>query len=219
MAGLHLLPLLGACAIGSFLAGAVSSKRNNTSATLIVASALQLLGVGLIALLDAPEEDTRAQYGYQAIFGLGVGLAYGAATILTGIHSSQSEDHAAAQGAIAQARVLGGCIGIAICTVVFNSTSSNSLVDFVTPKQMADLRRTPLAVLNFEPPLQNIVRGIYARAFAEESRIMVYVCVAMFLLSFATLERKRTPLEQLTAAPRKNSRDTELSDLGSLRSV
>jgi hypothetical protein len=202
-----------------WLAGAISSKRNNTPYTLIVALVLQLLGVGLITLLDAPEQDTRAQYGYQAIFGLGVGLSYGAATILTGIHASQRDDHAAAQGAIAQARVLGGCIGISVCTVVFNHNSNRSLAGHLSAEQMAELRRMPLAVLGLEERVQGLVRTIYAAAFAEESRIMVYVCVAMFLVSFATLERSPTPLERLTTGGRKTSRDIELSDLGSMSSA
>ena len=73
MAGVHILPLLGACAVGSFLGGAFSSSAN-TSYTLVGASCLQLLGVGLMTTITGARTSEAAQYGYQAIFGLGVSL-------------------------------------------------------------------------------------------------------------------------------------------------
>lgn len=115
MAGIHLLPQLGACAFGSFLAGAISSKRNNTSITLIIASGLQLIGVGLLSTLSEVLTAIEPQYGYQTLFGLGVGLSFASVTILTSV-CSHPHDLAVAQGAIAQARVFGGAIGIAVCS-------------------------------------------------------------------------------------------------------
>jgi cyanate permease len=115
MAGLHLLPQLGACAFGSFLAGAISSKKNNTSITLIVASCLQLIGLGLMSTLSHVDTAIEAQYGYQTIFGLGIGLSFASVTILTSVRS-HIDDLAVAQGSIAQARVFGGAVGIAVCS-------------------------------------------------------------------------------------------------------
>ncbi|KAK6198441.1 Type I Iterative PKS [Pestalotiopsis sp. IQ-011] len=115
MAGIHLLPQLGACAFGSFLAGVVSSKRNNTAYTLIAASCLQLVGLILLSLLSDVDTEIYAQYGYQVIFGLGIGLSFASVTILTSVRSHQ-DDLAVAQGALAQARVFGGAIGIAVCS-------------------------------------------------------------------------------------------------------
>ena len=196
-AGLHLLPLLGSCAVGSFLAGAISSKRNHTSSTLVIASALQLIGVSLLAMLDDPESDMKASYGFQAIFGLGVGLSYGAATILTGIHASAHSDLAVAQGAVAQARVLGGCIGVAICTVVFNSHINDKLGD-MSQEALETLHKSPLLFNEFPPEARDFVRHIYASAFAQDSTIMAYVCAGMFLISLMTFETRPAPLERLT---------------------
>jgi hypothetical protein len=118
MAGIHLLPMLGACAFGSFLAGAISSKHNNTSATLAASAGLQLIGVGLLSTLSDVVTAIDAQYGYQAIFGLGIGLSFAAATILTSVRA-QSHDLAVGHGMIAQARVFGGAIGIIACSKLF----------------------------------------------------------------------------------------------------
>lgn len=127
MAGIHLLPQLGACAFGSFLAGAISKKRNNTAFTLIAASCLQLIGLGLLSTLAEVNTAIEAQYGYQTIFGLGIGLSFASVTILTSVRAHR-EDLAVAQGALAQARVLGGAIGIAICSkfVMSISTPNNA---------------------------------------------------------------------------------------------
>lgn len=47
MAFVLVLPLLGACATGSLLDGALSSRKNDMSYTLVTTACLQLLGVTL----------------------------------------------------------------------------------------------------------------------------------------------------------------------------
>lgn len=108
MAGVHLLPLLSSMAfgkilrvaittywpnivLGSFVGGAASSKKNNTSPTLIFAACLILLGCGLMSTLGGGREFYKPTYGYQVILGLGVGLTFSSSTLLTNINS-KSED-------------------------------------------------------------------------------------------------------------------------------
>lgn len=220
MAGLHILPLLGACAVGSFLGGAVSSKRNNTSFTLIVASSLQLLGVGLMSMLTGPDASVSAQYGFQVILGLGVGLSFSGATVMTNILAAEHSELASAQGAVAQARVLGGCIGLSICTVIFNSHVNRYLGDHLTSAQREELHRSPLSSLDLPLDLQDLVKNVYAGAFVEEIKIMMLICAAMVVVSVFTLERHPSPLERMTAAPKQPSSsrrgsdsDTEMNDL------
>ncbi|KAI4604318.1 hypothetical protein KJ359_000453 [Pestalotiopsis sp. 9143b] len=138
MAGIHLLPQLGACAFGSFLAGVVSSKRNNTAYTLIAASCLQLVGLIFLSLLSDVDTEIYAQYGYQVIFGLGIGLSFASVTILTSVRSHQ-DDLAVAQGALAQARVFGGAIGIAVCMIIVNTGFQSNLGETLGPKDMSAL--------------------------------------------------------------------------------
>ncbi|KAF5675241.1 multidrug transporter [Fusarium heterosporum] len=173
MAGVHILPMLGGCAIGSFLGGAISSRRNNTSLTLFGASCLQLLGVGLMSMLTEPDSHTKSQYAFQAIFGLGVGLSFSAATIMTSIHAAERSELASAQGAVAQARVLGGCIGLAVCTVIFNSHVNEYLKSNLTPIQLGSLHRSPLTSLQLPANLQDLVKDVYAGAFAQEIKVMI----------------------------------------------
>ena len=104
MAGVHLLPLLISMAFGktlsaaatlfwpnsaagSFVGGVVSSKKNNTSPTLISAGCFTLLGCGLLSTLGGGKEFYKPTYGYQVILGLGVGLTFSSVTVLTNINS------------------------------------------------------------------------------------------------------------------------------------
>ncbi|CAM1502261.1 Fc.00g042450.m01.CDS01 [Cosmosporella sp. VM-42] len=223
LAGLHILPMLGACAVGSFLGGAISSKRNNTSLTLFGASALQLLGVGLMSMLTGVGASVKAQYGFQAILGLGVGLSFSAATIMTSILAAERSELASAQGAVAQARVLGGCIGLSICTVIFNGHVNSYLGDHLSPKQLDDLHRSPLSGLHLPINLQDLVKEVYADAFVEEIRVMMLICAVMVVVSLFTLERHPAPLERLTASPKEeptfrrgSDSEAEMNDMSSV---
>lgn len=212
MAGVHILPLLGACAVGSFLGGAISSKRNNTSLTLVLASCLQLLGVGLMILVSHTGAGPQSQYGFQAIFGLGVGLSFSAATIMTNIMASEASERASAQGAVAQARVLGGCIGLSVCTVVFNDHVNEYLDGHLSDQQLDDLHRTPLTGLKLPMDMRDLVKDVYGGAFAQEIKIMVMVCAAMVFVSLFSLERHPAPLEQMTTAKKNASASRRDSD-------
>jgi MFS family permease len=224
MASLHILPLLGACATGSFFGGAISSKRNNTSITLMLASCLQLLGVGLMMLITSEKTGAAEQYAFQAIFGVGVGLSFSAATIMTNIMASASNERASAQGAVAQARVLGGCIGLSVCTVIFNAHVNKSLNNRLSAQELQNLHRTPLSALQLPPEKQMLIKGVYSEAFREEIRTMTLICVAMVFVSLFTLERHPAPLERLTqmakdepASSRGSESGTELGDTTNLQ--
>lgn len=212
MAGVHILPLLGGCALGSFLAGAVSSQQNNTSYTLIVGSCLQLLGVGLMII--APEVKRELQYLFQAIFGLGVGLCLSAATIMTNLVAPQQHERASAQGAVAQARVLGGCLGLSICTVVFNLHVNEFLEEHLSEQQLEQIHRSPLAGLQLPVDVRQAVRTVYAGAFTEEIRLMVVVCAIMVVVSLFTLEKHPLPIERLKSMPKAPSTCHRDSDCG-----
>lgn len=214
LAGVHLLPMLGACALGSFLGGAISSKRNKTSLTLIGASCLQLIGVCLMTLASGVNSSVASQYGFQAIFGLGVGLSLSAATIMTNIHASNPNERAAAQGAVAQARVLGGCVGISMCTVIFNIHVNKHLEASLTEAQLNNLHRTPLSELQLPESERRIVRQVYAGAFKEELQVMAVVCALMVIASLFTYERRPLPLERFTAPQKDDSASRRPSDSG-----
>ena len=202
----------------------MSSKRNNTSYTLIGASSLQLLGCGLM-MLGSATSNGASQYGFQVIFGLGVGLSLSAATIMTNILATEQNQKASAQGAIAQARVLGGCIGLSICTIVFNNHVNKYLSGDLTPAELEVLHRSPLSGLSLPGHLRELVKTVYRDAFAEEIKIMAIVCAVMVAASLFTIEKHPAPLEQLTTAnatkeePSSRRESDSGTELNEIRSV
>ncbi|CRK28085.1 hypothetical protein BN1723_014084 [Verticillium longisporum] len=223
-AGVHLLPMLGACALGSFASGAICSKRNFLCWILMAAASLQLMGLGLMSTLDDPDESVRQSYVYQTIFGLGTGLVFSAATILAAVKTMAYNDLAVANGAMAQARVLGGCIGIAVSTVIFNTHFNTALREQLTPQQMSDLHRSPSSATQWPDEARGAVREVYATAYSEELKVLMYVAVGTLVVSLFTYEKNPTSIhEAVAAAKERNDKhhgpETDLSDLGSLRST
>lgn len=201
MAGVHLIPMLAATSLGSIIAGALSKRKNNTSRTLVVAACLQVIGLGLLTTFDAPSSPTNPQFGYQAIFGLGVGLTFSSATILTKIQAS-GRDHAVAQGVMAQVRVLGGALGLVICNVIFN-IHLESLEAKLSPQQKAALHRSPMALMDMPEKDAGVIRDVkevFSTSFQSMVWVMFWVAVAEVVASLCTWEMNPTSLDEIDAA-------------------
>lgn len=91
MAGVYLLPLLGASAVGSYLGGAISSKRNLTSYTLIASSILQMAGCGLLSTVGNAVDIKPRQYVFEIVLGLGLGMSLSTATIMTSVQAKRGD--------------------------------------------------------------------------------------------------------------------------------
>lgn len=229
-AGLHLLPMLGATALGSVIGGVVSKKNNYTSQALIIAAGLQVVGLGLLTTFDASSSPMDAQFAYQGVFGLGVGLTFSSATILTKIHAA-GKDHAVAQGTMAQVRVLGGALGLVVCTIIFN-IYVDRLEGILSVHDMDALHRSPLAAIDMDPANKVEIQDMFSSSFNNMVWVMLYVSIAGFVTSLFTWENNPTPLDAIDEAARGNGgapgsnhkqigsrgSDTELEDLAIIRS-
>ena len=79
--------MLFASALGSTVASLASSKRNNTFYTLMLASSFLLLGSGLLSTTSTGPHLDSAIYGYQVIFGLGIGMTFSTSVIVTTVEA------------------------------------------------------------------------------------------------------------------------------------
>ncbi|OIW30531.1 MFS general substrate transporter [Coniochaeta ligniaria NRRL 30616] len=206
VAGLHLLPMLGATAFGSFAAGIINKKKNLTALTTIAGSAFQVLGLGLIYGTTSDATTISLIVGYTALYGLGVGLVFAAVTMMTTVEA-RNIDLAVAQGAVAQARVLGGCIGLTVGTLVFNQ-----LLDAI--------HRSPMAIFSMPPDLQPLVTRVYVSAFSSQMLGLLIVSIIGLVTSIGTLLSDRTPVASLLGQnlqPQKTgsarTSDMELGDI------
>ncbi|KAK3939457.1 putative multidrug resistance protein [Diplogelasinospora grovesii] len=232
-AGVHLLPMLGCCAFGSFLAGAVSKTKNLSSPTLLVGTVLQVLGISLMYSLANDQADIRPLLGFTAIYGLGVGLCFCASTIIASIEA-RNDDLAAAQGALAQARVFGGAVGLAACTIIFNAYVQRNLVSggsgpaALSDSDLDQIHRSPLAVLSLaSPEARQEVIGVYMVAFSGQMYAMIAAAALAVLASLCTYRPNAPPLSDVLAhhkdlptSAHSSAGDTELESVsGSVRSL
>ncbi|CAK7206871.1 hypothetical protein SEUCBS139899_009677 [Sporothrix eucalyptigena] len=222
--GLHLLPMLGGTSFGCLITGPLNAKKNHTSPVVVVACVLMLISVSLLATVNSTSYRSGPLYGYLAVFGIGFGLFMSAGTMLS-TAQAQLDEHAAAQGAISQLRILGGVIGLTTFTIIFNSqVESGNTTEALTPSQMDVLRRSPTALVEIWPELQQLIAGTYSAAFHEMTCILAGISTIALLISFGTLEKNPPPIHRNFNIEKdymsgRGSNDIELDDAASDRSL
>lgn len=82
LAGIHILPFLGAVAVGATLSGLALTKHNHTFYTFVLASACIVIGDGLLSTLGNSFGINPKAYGFSAIFGFGTGMTMASATLM-----------------------------------------------------------------------------------------------------------------------------------------
>ncbi|KAF1828905.1 MFS general substrate transporter [Decorospora gaudefroyi] len=196
-AGLRLLPLLLLSPVASASAGFLVSKlRIPPLFLLIVGACLQTIGVGLFSSIDSQSlEIPNDQYGYQVIMGFGFGFSLSVILMMAPLVVQQN-DMALAIGSVTQIRVLGGTIGLAICSALLNNHIQADASKFLSVQQVAALLESFSAINQLPLELQLEVRRVYATGYSQQMRVMLYFCIVC-LLSLALLvekkQRKFTP--------------------------
>ena len=200
-AGIHLLPMLCASAFGSFLGGAVSSKKNRTFYTFNVAGGLIIIGSGLLSTLGPAVPIEPKCYGFQFIIGLGVGLTFSSISLMTSLET-RFATHAVAQGIVAQARVLGGSIGIAASNAIFDVTCRERLSGILTTRQIADLQTSTQVLRTLDEAGRAAVEEAYSEAFDRSLRVCLYIGAANMVVNLLTWQRNPPPTRAQQAGRR-----------------
>ncbi|KAJ3478667.1 hypothetical protein NLG97_g8514 [Lecanicillium saksenae] len=180
--------MMGGGAFGCALGGALSLRRSNTFPVLVSASVLIALASGLLTGLPSTIHPPVRQWGLEALLGVGVGLKISSTTFLT-VLESDFEDHAIAQGVIAQMRVFGGSIGVAVSIVVLIMKIQNTLEDVLTPEQLASFYRSPLVLFSFGPAQQLLARQAFIDAFRVDMWICMGVSIASLFVALFTYQK------------------------------
>lgn len=188
MAGVHLMPLLALSATGSCIGGLFSVSKNRTYYTLVFAFVLMCLGTGLLSTIPNSRVISHLQYLYQAILGLGIGLSLSSITVMTGL-ASNYESIASVNGAVNQARVLGGSIGLSVANIILNNEISNKLTGILTPMELTDLQQSLNTAIKLAPSKQLEVVRVYASSFNSQMRICLYLSIFGFFVSHLTYKR------------------------------
>lgn len=177
IAGVALLPLLVSAAIGSMLGGLTA---NHSFPALAIANSMMALGAGLLSTLTQHHGVQAITYGFEVPLGLGMGLSISTSTLLAATQFD-SGDLAVAQGVVAQARVLGGSIGIAASSAILGSIGAKAM------------------------KLGEVVdeRSVYAQGFSKTMWVCAIVACIAVVLSAGIYQKRAGQTSQLRSEAEK----------------
>ncbi|KAI5295855.1 hypothetical protein KEM52_006698 [Ascosphaera acerosa] len=207
-AGICLLAVSAASAVGSICGVAASARSNRTFATLNVGTALVLLGVGLLFSIASSESLPARIFGFEIITGFGLGTIASASTIVIKIEADEA-DAAAAQGLISQSRLVGGNLGLAASTVLLNESITRGLKGMVSDDMLSNLQHTLLAAVDLPPAQQLVVRRVFAKSFQQNMLICMVVTAGALLLGLLTYQAEPPSLVCIASDPRFSVDETK----------
>ncbi|PYH96079.1 MFS general substrate transporter [Aspergillus ellipticus CBS 707.79] len=187
-AGIYLLAMSGASAIGSGLGGFLASKYYGAFFTLNGACGFVLLGAGLLSTIGFNPSIPGKLFGYEVLIGFGFGIIFSTSVMIVKMHS-RPKDSASAQGLVAQSRVLGGNIGLAIATVILNQHLVSDMQGTLSDSQIDDLRHSLTATRTLDPHAVEAVRASFADAFHSQMEVSMYIAAAALVAGLCTWQR------------------------------
>lgn len=90
---------------------------------------------------------------------------------------------------MAQSRIFGGAIGIAVSTIIMNKHLQAALEGVVSPAVLQALYISPFTILDYGVSTALDFRTSYISAFREDMRIAMYVSVVAFIASLCSWQR------------------------------
>ncbi|PWY68668.1 MFS general substrate transporter [Aspergillus heteromorphus CBS 117.55] len=187
-AGIYLLAMSGASAIGSGLGGFLARRTWSGFFTLNAGCGFVLLGAGLLYTVGFSHFVPGRLFGYEVLIGFGFGIIFSSSVMIVKMHA-RPEDSAPAQGLVAQSRVLGGNIGLAIATVILNQHLVSDLQGILSDSQLNDLRHSLTAIRSLDPHDVEAVRASFADAFHSQMEVSMFVAAAALLAALCTWKR------------------------------
>lgn len=165
-------------------------------------NSLLLVGCGLFSITPDSFDVPHILYASQVIAGFGAGITFTVTTFLISLNAD-FEDHALGQGLIAQGRVIGGTLGVAMGSALFGNHIAG-LAGVLTPAEITTLARNPGFASTLEPVQQVAVRQAFAASFNQSLRICTYVAAVSLFISLFVWQRHppsiQTRKKQLEAA-------------------
>jgi hypothetical protein len=104
---------------------------------------------------------------------------------------------AVSQGGITQVRVLGGLVGLAICTAVAFDLVKSELSSKLSAAQLKSLLQSSYSIAQFSPAQQDATRRVYGDAFNLQMKIVMGFTIASLCISLFTFRRNPRSLEEV----------------------
>ncbi|KAI0861409.1 MFS multidrug transporter-like protein [Xylaria cubensis] len=190
-AGVRVIPFTLAAPFGSVLAPIVCKVGKVPPIYLVIFAAIvQVIGFSLISTLPYSKTPIAAQYGYEIIAGFGCGINITLLILMTPF-SVQARDKAVALGTITQFRVMGGAIGLAIVTAVFNSLVRSQLGEQISSTDLSTLLTSPATITTFPPDVQETIRVTFADGYALQAKVLAGLAAGQIPASLLMWQAKQ----------------------------
>jgi hypothetical protein len=99
------------------------------------------------------------------------------------------------QGALGQARILGGTIGLSMATIIFNHNIATDLPGILTPTQLTSLHQSITTIFDLEPQQQFKVAEAFADSFNKQMRVCMYLSAAAVIVALFTWQKNPVGIE------------------------
>ena len=93
------------------------------------------------------------------------------------------------QGALGQARILGGTIGLSVATIIFNHNIATDLPGILSPTQLTNLQQSITTIFDLEPQQQVKVAEAFADSFNKQMRFCMYLSAVAVVVALFTLQK------------------------------
>jgi len=188
-AGVSLMPMLGSVAVASTISGMVNSKKDFIFPTLFAGAILMTIGSGALSSLENAVALPAKMYGFEVFVGLGFGLMVSTVSMGASLEC-ELRDRTVAQGIVAQARVLGGSIGIAASTAILGILQSSRLIKthLVTSFQLETFQNS---AHEMSPTQLEAVRQTYSDSFSESMKVCAAISGACVLATLLTFRKQK----------------------------
>ncbi|OAG12507.1 MFS general substrate transporter [Paraphaeosphaeria sporulosa] len=186
-AGTRLLAFSLMVPVGSiFAAVLLDRKLLSPNALLLTGGTLQTIGVTLFATLASDTDKLGPQYGYQVIVGIGLGFVTTATFLLIPM-KMERRDLAVGTGMVAQFRILGGVISLAIVTCISTPVIRNALLEFISPEHTHAILDRLETIGTLPKELQAQVRDSFRRGFDLQMTIAIGFAAANILATVSMM--------------------------------
>lgn len=194
-----------------------------------------VIGCACLSTLDPVPNIEAKMYGFQVFVGLGFGFMVSTVSLGASLECElrdrsalnrpspylplidTNRHTAVAQGIIAQARVLGGSLGIAASTAILGVMQARYLSGLVSPSDLAILHSSSAS---FAPAQLLAVRKAYSDSFSESMKVCAAVsgaCVLVTLLTYrkrpmVIMERRREQVEEYVELMAREGREMAMKE-------
>ena len=206
-AGQHFIAFLLPSALGSISGGIVRQKPIYPWIVTVIASGLNLLGMGLMSTLDTGVDIQWHTYLYMVILGTGFGCGLGGSYIVARM-KVKPQDSAILMALLIQLRILGGSIGISIATSLTLSYLAKHLVVRLTPSEVAGVLASAVEGIEaLSPDKQAFVRRVYGEAWTMQQIVMLGITRVGLVPSLFMFTNEGMSLEEIDVELREWERN------------